>query len=254
MVLSFFDKVKASIGIGAVKVDTQLGKKVCRVGEEVNGVIRMEGGNVSQNIQAVKLYLMTEVKKESDDKEYYVDEPIQIFTVSNGIEIGKGERKDIPFSFILPPNTPVTFGRTKVWVRTELDIPMALDQQDKDYIRIEPSIAVSTAVQAVEILGFTLRKVDCEYQRGVVQEFEFYPTSGNYKGVLDELEMVFNVHSTGLNIRLQVDRRARNLGSLLSEMMNMDETNTGLYLSDTDISQGPHHVARKINEVISRYS
>jgi sporulation-control protein len=253
--MSFFDKMKASIGIGAAKVDTKLNKGTYSVGEDVVGVVHMVGGDVEQNINGVKLHLMTEVKKESDEKEYLANEVIQTYSVSSSFIIQKGERKEIPFSFVLPENTPITLGQSKVWIHTELDIPLAIDPKDRDYIKVNPSRSVATVLEAMEELGFYLRKVDCEYKRGVIQEFEFSPYSGKFRGHLDEVELVFNQRQNGsLNIHMQVDRKARGLGSLLGEMLELDETNTGLTLNQAEINQGVSAVTQKLDAIISKYA
>lgn len=253
--MSFFDKVKASVGIGAVRVDTQLEKASYRPGEVVRGVVRMVGGNVAQTVNAVTLQLMTEVKKEGQNGEYYEGHVLQAIHVSSGFQIQKSEQKEIPFSFTLPLKTPVTISTSKVWIHTELDIPLAVDQKDKDFISVEPSPAYRTVIEAMEHLGFQIRKIDCEYTyTGIVQEFEFYPYSGKFNGYLDEVELIFDALSNGVNLRLQVDRRARGLGSLIGEALNMDETHTRIFISDQELNQGSSVVAKKLEEIISKFA
>lgn len=253
--MSFFDKVKASVGIGAVKVDTQLEKASYRPGEVVKGTVRMVGGNVEQTVNAVTLQLMTEVKKEGQNGDFYGSQVLQAFHVSSGFQIQKGEQKEIPFSFTLPLKTPVTLSSSKVWIHTELDIPLAVDQKDKDFISVEPSPAYRIVNEAMEHLGFQIRKIDCEYTyTGIVQEFEFYPYNGKFNGYLDEVELVFNVASNGVNLRLQVDRRARGLGSLIGEALNMDETHTRIFVSNEELNKGILVVAKKLEEIISKFA
>ncbi|MCY9191150.1 sporulation protein, partial [Bacillus mojavensis] len=78
-------------------------------------------------------------------------------------------------------------------------------------------------------LGFRLNEADCEqasyFQRRLpfVQEFEFVPTSGYYRQMLDELELIFLLEEDGLEIIFEVDRRARGLRGWLEEMYNDGE-------------------------------
>ena len=53
--MSFFNKVFASVGIGAAKVDTKLEKDRVMPGEEVRGIVEIRGGNTEQNIDDIYL-------------------------------------------------------------------------------------------------------------------------------------------------------------------------------------------------------
>ena len=55
-----------------------------------------------------------------------------------------------------------------------------------------------------------------------VQEFEFTPTTPN-RNALDELESIFDVHEEGLDVLMQVDKRAKGLVGLFAEVMDLDE-------------------------------
>jgi len=80
----------------------------------------------------------------------------------------------------------------------------------------------------IENLGFQLYKVDCEYNPHFgntypfVQEFEFRPI-GNYRGRLDEVEVIFTLNSDLLEVFLELDKRARGFGGFLQEAFDMDE-------------------------------
>ena len=41
--------------------------------------------------------------------------------------IPANENREIPFSFQLPYETPLTYGKSKVWIKTGMDIKNALD-------------------------------------------------------------------------------------------------------------------------------
>lgn len=258
MIMSFFDKVFASVGIGSAAVDTKLERDSYMPGETVKGVVEIRGGKVEQQVDDIFLTLNTTYLKESDDKKYNVTAAIDRFRITSPFVIGKNERKEIPFSFQLPLDTPLSIGRSKIWVTTGLDIKNAVDPGDKDYLQVIPNQLMNAVFNAVDSLGFRLREADCEqaprHLRGrlpFVQEFEYVPTSGPFRGRLDELELVFRpAGNGGLELLLQVDRRARGLGGLFAEAAGMDETNVRLTVTNADIP----NLQQQIHSVIQRFS
>ena len=155
-------------------------------------------------------------------------------------------------------DTPLSIGKSKIWVTTGLDIKNAVDPGDKDYLQVVPNQLMNAVFNAIDSLGFRLREADCEqaprHLRGrlpFVQEFEFVPTSGPFRGRLDELELVFRpAGNGGLELLLQVDRRARGLGGLFAEAAGMDETNVRLTVTSADIP----NLQQQIHNVIQRFS
>jgi sporulation-control protein len=258
ILMSFFNKVFASVGIGSAKVDTKLEKDTLTAGEQVRGVVEIQGGNVDQRVDEIYLSLYTTYVKESDDKKYTVSAMIDRFRVAESFTIKPNERKELPFSFQLPLDTPISLGRTKIWVQTGLDIKNAVDPTDKDYIKVVPNALISAVFQAVEDLGFRMREADCQEasyrlrkRLPFIQEFEFIPTSGPFRGKLDELELVFQPSSNDqMEVFMQVDRRARGLGGFLSESLGTDETNVRVVVSKSDIP----NLRSKLQSVIERYS
>lgn len=256
--MSFFDKVFASVGIGSAAVDTKLEKDTYMPGETVKGAVEIRGGKIEQQIDDMYLSINTQYLKESDDKKYHVTATIERFRITSPFTIGKNERKEIPFSFQLPYDTPLSIGRSKIWVATGLDIKNAVDPGDKDDLKVIPDPLMRSIFNAIDNLGFRLREADCEeapYRlRGrlpFVQEFEFVPTSGPFRGKLDELEVVFRPSGNGvIELLLQVDRRARGLGGLFAEAAGLDETNVRLTVTTSDIPNIQH----QIQSVIQRFS
>jgi sporulation-control protein len=256
--MSFFNKVLASVGIGSAKVDTKLDSDTVVPGGEIRGVVEIQGGNVEQRIDDIYLTLNTTYIKESDDNKYTVPAQIDRFRLTESFVLMANERKVIPFSFILAPDTPLTIGRTKVWIATGLDIKNAVDSTDKDYLRVVPNQIMDSVLQAINGLGFRLREADCEQaphrlrrRLPFIQEFEFVPVSGPFRGRLDEVEITFFPASAyDIEILMQVDRKARGLSSLFSEALNMDESNLRFTVNQGDIP----HMQQKIQSIIQSYS
>ncbi|MBD8028234.1 sporulation protein [Ureibacillus sp. Re31] len=256
--MSFFNKMLASIGVGAAKVDTKLEKSSFVAGEVVRGEIEVYGGNVEQNIDTIYLTLYTTYIKEIDDHKVTAKAPIKQFRVTDPFTINVNETKIIPFSFTLPYDTPITVGKTEVWVATELDIRSGVDSDDKDYIEIRPSEIASKILDDVQQLGFRLRKAECEqasykYSRNYpfLQEFEFVPTGGSFRGRLDELEIVFlSQTADSVEILIQVDRKARGFGGFLAEALDADETNIRMTIPKQDL----HAFKEVLQQTIAKYA
>ena len=256
--MSFFNKMLASIGIGSSKVDTKLTKSSYEAGEIIRGEVEIYGGNVEQQIDAIYLTLYTTYIKEIEDTKYTSKAPIENYRVSEPFTIQANERKSIPFSFQLPYDMPATVGSTRVWVKTELDIRSGADSEDKDYIEIHPSKIAASVLNEVQNLGFRLRKAECEKasyrytsKYPFIQEFEYVPVSGPFRGLLDELEIVFLSQAENqVEILMQVDRRARGFGGFLAEAFDADESHVRLSISSNDLA----NLRQKLEQTISRYS
>lgn len=256
--LSFFNKMLASIGVGSAKVDTKLEKSSYVAGELLRGEVEIYGGNVDQQIDAIYLTLYTTYIKEVDDKKYTSKAPIEKFKVSEPFTISANETKIIPFSFHLPVDLPITVGRTRVWVATELDIRSGVDSTDKDYIEIRPSKIASRIFDEIQSLGFRLREAECEQasykyrsKYPFIQEFEFVPVGGAFRGRLDELEIVFVSQSeSSVDVIMQVDRKARGLVGFLAEALDADETHVRMTISQSDL----HNLGEILRQTIARYA
>ena len=117
---------------------------------------------------------------------------------------------------------------------------------------------INNRIQYLRDLGFNLRKVENEAapyhlrkRLPFVQEFEFYPTGGQFRGKLDELEVVIsNISNHGVELLLEVDRRARGLGGFLSEALEIDESMVKVMITQGDQAS----ISRTLENVIQRYS
>lgn len=250
--MSLFNKVLASVGIGATTVDTKLHKSNYTINENITGVVEIVGGNIEQQIDAIYLSLYTNFTREINDKKVTDNAVLMNYKINEPFTIQPNEKREIPFTFELPAAIPVTTGQSRVWIHTGLDIKNAIDPTDKDFIDIQPTRLASNVLSAIQNLGFRLRKVDSEQapsslrnRAPIVQEFEFTPTNNTYRRYLDELEVIFlDQTSRSVEILLQVDRRARGLGSFLSEALDMDESFIRLTLFEND------NISAKISQAI----
>ncbi|GCF15468.1 SpoOM-related protein [Haloarcula mannanilytica] len=221
--------VLSRIGIGSATVETILPTDTVRAGESVQADIHVEGGSTAQDIDAVYFALETEYKSDEGYKDAIIDQ----WQLTEPFTIAADEERRFETTIDIPRETPVTTRSTAVEIETGLDISMAVDPGDEDYIEVEPTHRTQAVFDALDSLGFTLHSSSCEATAGslftssasFVQEFEFRPQHGEFAGEVDEVEIVpvFD-DDDRLTVYVEVDRS----GGLLSEMTDTDERHTKL--------------------------
>jgi sporulation-control protein len=257
--MSFFEQMLASIGIGSAKVDTRLKRGQVRVGEQLEGIVHIQGGNAEQQIDTIYLYLMTQYTREQNDQTVKANAAVTKWQLSSPFTIRAGQSKQVPFSFTVPLNTPVSASRSPVWLQTGLDIASAIDPGDSDRLQVLPHPHVQAVLDAVTGMGFQAKTVTNEYSsrlgRGLpfVQEFEFYPSSG-FRGAIKELELVFFVEPEGLQVLVEVDRRARGLAGLFEQALELDERKQTVRFSREELRQGSRSIAEQLSRIIESHS
>lgn len=257
--MSFLNRMMASIGIGSATVDTVLENARVRAGEPMRGVVRVRGGSVEQAVDAISLHLMTQYRREVNDRTVREAYRLGEIQVTSGFTLAPGESREFPFDVMLPDQTPATIGHTPVWLKTTVGISSAVDPTDKDYLEVLPHPHTQVVLDAVAQLGFRLRQVECEYSRRLgrncpfIQQFEFVPTT-QFRGALDELELIFYPHAGGVDVWMEVDRRARGFGGLLEAAFDADESRLHVEFEVQHLAEGPHGVARHLVEIIGRHA
>ncbi|UNK17879.1 sporulation protein [Paenibacillus sp. N3/727] len=255
--MSFFNKMLASVGIGAVEVNTHLEKSSYYPGEDIRGVIHIRGGNVDQNVDRIYVKLMTEYTKEINDKKFYESYTIAKVKLSDSLIVKQGDKLEIPFEFPLPLETPLTLSRQPVWVHTGLDIEYAIDPKDRDFIEVTPHPYTSVVLDAVSELGFRFKMATCEHHprlgRGVpfVQEIEFYP-GPEYARRITELELIMHLEYDRLSVLVEIDRRGRGLSGWLERSFDMDESQCRMILEKSELKKGPAYVAEILKDLLDR--
>ncbi|MGB1298724.1 MAG: sporulation protein, partial [Psychrobium sp.] len=68
-----------------------------------------------------------------------------------------------------------------------------------------------------------------------VQEFEFNAHSGDFRGRVDEVEMLMVNHDDSLELMVEVDRKAKGLGGFFASMIGRDETKLWVEIHDYDL-------------------
>jgi sporulation-control protein len=230
--------ILSRVGIGSASVDTKVPSTVT-AGETIEAVVEIEGGSSEQTVESIHLALETRYEKDEGRGTGVVEK----YRLTDGFTIEPGEEWTETVSLEIPRHTPITVGRTDVWFETGLDIDWALDPDDTDYVEVQPTDRMDRVFAALEELGLELRTAYPESAssgpfsggRVFVQEFEFVPSGGPYRGDLDELEVVFEPTDGALDVLLEVDRR----GGLLTEMsdLGIDERFERLTVADQSTAE-----------------
>ena len=256
--MSVFNRVLASIGIGSAVVDTIIEEKEFVPGSEIKGVVTIRGGNVEQEVDSIYLSLKTFIIVTHDDKKVRRDVELKQIRLTDSVLILPDETKELPFSIHIPYCTPISLQSNLVWLQTVLDIKNAIDPKDTDYIQVKPNKLMSSLLDTVQSLGFRNREVTTEkaprflqYITPIVQEFELVPTSGIFRGKLDELEVILiPENDEKLLVYFEIDRKARGFSGIFYEMMETDESHVKFHITTKDLP----NLKEQVQSIISRYA
>jgi len=243
-------EVLSRIGIGSATVDTILPTETVRAGESMQAEVRVEGGATEQDIDAIYFALETEYKSDEGYKDAIIDQ----WQLTEPFTIEAGEERRFETTIDIPRETPVTTRSTAVEIETGLDISLAVDPGDEDYIEVEPTHRTQAVFDALESLGFALHSSACRATAGSLftisadfaQEFEFRPQHGEFSGRVDEIEIVPVFDDDRLTLYLEVDRSA----GLLSAVTDADERHTKLTIEALD----PDTIESQLGEAIRELS
>ncbi|MBD1373790.1 sporulation protein [Hazenella sp. IB182357] len=252
--MSIFLKTLASMGIGNAKVDTRLQKSVFRQGELLCGEVFIQGGQTEQTIDEIYLYLMMDYQHDDKRQKYEVEH----FQLMESIHLMPHETKVVPFEFILPLDTPISTRFVRLYLKTGLDIKMALNPTDEDGIEILPQRMIDQTLNALELLSFQLKSVDLQFdayysRHPFVQSYYLIPTGFVYEKKLDHISVIFHMHEEEVDMIMAIDRKANNLVSSMEEALNLDERFVRFTLYRSDFDQDLEAIAHQLHEVISPY-
>jgi len=223
-------------GIGSPSVTTRPPEAVVP-GETAAVEVDLHGGKGDQKADAIYVSVETEYEQETDEGTQEIETTLHTEYPMGSFTLGAGETRTETVEVTVPRETPVTYGRTSVWIDAGMDVGWSADPNDWQYVQVEPNERMERVFDAVEELGFRLNEATPEASGGLfssgkpfVQEFEYVPSGGPFRGKLDELELIFDPTEGALNVTVEVDRK----GGSLSEMMGTDEEKAQLSVRDRD--------------------
>ncbi|MCX4862275.1 sporulation protein [Streptomyces canus] len=220
-----FKRLLGSLGVGGPTVDTVLDPGAAHPGGALTGQVHLRGGDADFDIDHITLELVARVEAEHEDGEGEGVVVFDRFTVGGGFRLAPGELHSVPFSVMLPWETPITelYGQglgIVLGVRTELAVAGAKDKGDLDQLNIAPLPVQEAILEALGQLGFGFRSADLEYGhiRGTGQGLPFYQEielspAPQYAHLVNEIEVTFLAGSGGMEVVLEADKR----GGLFSE-------------------------------------
>ena len=116
-------------------------------------------------------------------------------------------------------------------------------------------------MEAIESLGFRMRQTETVYSPKLkgslpfVQELEFVPIGGRYRGRLEELEIVFlNARPEEIELLLQIDRKASGILGRFAESSDIDESFVRVTVGANDLSDDIACVAETLDSVLIKYA
>ncbi|GEC08607.1 sporulation protein [Streptomyces spinoverrucosus] len=214
-----FKRLLGSLGVGGPTVDTVLDPGAARPGSALTGQVHLKGGEADFEIEHITLELVARVEAEHDEGESEGVVAFERFTVGGGFRLAAGDLHSVPFTVVLPWETPITelYGQglgIVLGVRTELAVAGAKDRGDLDQLNVGPLPAQEAILEALGQLGFGFKSADLEYGRigGTGLQLPFYQeieltTAPQYAQQVNEIEVTFLADPGGMEVVLEADQR-----------------------------------------------
>lgn len=237
----------SGLGLQGVTVETRLQNPNLQAGETLHGEISFKGGSSDKEINGLYLQLMTIAEVESGDHEFNQPLVLQEWLVNSRFLLPAHQAHSFPFSIQLPFETPITEvacrrNGARVWIQTHMDVDWGLDATDRDYLKVLPTAAMQSFLQAMQQCGFVLSTVDVEKGQltarnfrstiGCYQELEFV-SSHMFSG-FNEVEVSFVAEAQQTHIMLEIDRTFRS-----DQLLTMTISNQNL-----DVNQITQQIRR----------
>lgn len=199
----------ASFGIGAAKIETILtGSTICS-GELLKGTVHIEGGRSKQEVDAIYLHILTSYLK----KKKVISYPFAKIQLSSAFTIEPKMKKKIPFELETPVDLPRSTGKHPIYLKSGLEIPLAIDPSDQDRLQVSPPPLIQQLLTHIQEAGFVLYAVHNQFasearSHPFVQRYEFKP-SGRFHGYIDQLYVMFEPSQTDIYVDIEIVRDSR---------------------------------------------
>lgn len=260
--MSFFNKALAKLGIGAARVEALIEKDTLQPGQNVSGMISVSGGLLPQKVNKIELVIWSNYIAE---EEYDCGQQVCFYEVEKHHELLRYELitdfitqpdqvENIPFCFPLPLFTPLSLGRSKIWITPRLDVSYSLETSEKGYLTIEPNTLQHSVFNALSALGFVMNKVECEACSSplspmpFIQEFECKAQTGYFSEQFYELELVMYQDDDSLQLQLDLDYKNRGLTGLVNKYIRRYDAQTALNITHNDLPTIRHQLHQLLTQ------
>ncbi len=224
-----FDKFLSKVGVGAAKVDTVLHQSSVIRGGHLQGEIRMTGGKVSQDVKRVYLELYTQYSYENDQGHLSTSTCVlHAMDIDEEFSLLANEEVVYDFELEVPFETPISFGKTKVQLKTGLDVDWAFDPKDKDLIEILPDPATENILAAAEALGFEHSNesgacIEMDNPAGTpfVQNFSLIGQQGLGREI-EVLELLILASEGEAQVQVEIEKRNQGFGAHSAERLQLN--------------------------------
>lgn len=207
-------------GIGAPQIERVEHDPQIARGEILVGQIHLLGGRTAVRIDEIALSLQTEVYYFQGEVRRHVLS-LREQTLRPNLYLQPGEAQVLAFELPVPMETPISLSLAQVWLRTELELPWAVDPKDHDPVCIVPEQATQHVLQAVSALGFeaTLSSGGCLAQSelteiglpGLTQVFKFVPGAHLEHSLheIQDLALLVRANHYDAEIQLEINREGQ---------------------------------------------
>ncbi|WP_028113964.1 sporulation protein [Ferrimonas kyonanensis] len=247
--MSLFNRLLSAIGMGSCEVDTLLQKAQYFPGETVSARVRIKAGNVGQRIHGVYFSLHCSYEQVEEGQAQTLEVELAHFQLADAYKVAAGEEWELPIEFVLPEFTPLTQGKTKVWLATGLDIRQAVDPKDRDYLQVVPQPLAAELLHKVEQLGFEQTLVHTEAVSSMarvsapyLQMLHYRPISGEFSGRIEEMELALVPASDGVYLHAEVTRTGRGMAAAVSRILAESGDRERLLLTPELVANLPRHL------------
>lgn len=123
-------KYMSLLGVGSAQIDLILEKDILKPGDSVNGHFLIKGGTIDQQLKKIDCQLVMK------DEMTHIEKVIDTTTIKIVSRIQSDEADNVPFSFQLPMNVPVSTKDISYRFKTKLIFEQGVESWDEDMIQV----------------------------------------------------------------------------------------------------------------------
>ncbi|MFC1721726.1 sporulation protein [Patescibacteria group bacterium] len=258
-----FSKLGASVGIGSTKLTMNLSPLEVPQGGKVTGSILLVGGQVEQNVNAVKAQLVRlwieeeEVRVDDDGGSHYETrrvtrhDVVQDNVVSSSFIIKPEEQKQFPVEIEIPLHANINDDDNwwEAWGVAE--IGKGKDSKQGVKLAILPS-AMMTQFQVIVTsqLQWGFKDIRPAGSDGQVQMN--YNPPAELGQMLDEIRCVLRNSSGQLYLNLVLDFKAKKFGDYFKALVGKDDKAASLAFSEADLQNNQAAIVDTVKQKLQQ--